>query len=107
MIPRLSAGLSGQTATSRTWQYLDMRAITLSLSSLAALALSACQVGPNYAPPAAPVGAGYAAAPLPPKTAAADVAGGQAQTFAQGRDVAGRWWTLYGSAELDVIRYAA
>jgi NodT family efflux transporter outer membrane factor (OMF) lipoprotein len=73
------------------------------LGGLAALALSGCQVGPNFAPPPAPAVAGYTPGDLPAKTASADVAGGQAQRFAPGLDVSGRWWTLYGSPQLNAL----
>ena len=94
MMRRRQAGSTGQTTTPLAWQYVRMRALAPALVGL--VALSACQVGPDYAPPAAEVGAGYASQPLPPKTAAAEAAGGQAQSLVQAGDIAGRWWTLYG-----------
>jgi NodT family efflux transporter outer membrane factor (OMF) lipoprotein len=65
--------------------------------------LAGCAVGPNYSPPPPPAIGGYASTPLPVQTAAADTAGGRAQSFVQGLDVSGRWWTLYGSPELDAL----
>jgi len=68
-----------------------------------ALMASGCQmVGPNFAPPPAPTAA-LTATPLPAATASVDVAGGRSQRFVQGMDVSGRWWTLYGSPELDAL----
>jgi NodT family efflux transporter outer membrane factor (OMF) lipoprotein len=67
------------------------------------MVLAGCQVGPNYAPPPAPTVAGYAADALPAATASADVAGGSAQSFVEGLDVSGRWWTLFGSPALDAL----
>ena len=101
MMRRRQAGSTGQTTTPLAWQYVRMRALAPALVGL--VALSACQVGPDYAPPAAEVGAGYASQPLPPKTAAAEAAGGQAQSLVQAGDIAGRWWTLYGSPDLDAL----
>ena len=80
-----------------------MHRIARSFFGLTALAsvLGGCQLGPDFAAPPAPSVAGYTPAPLAARTASADVAGGQAQSFVQGGDVAGRWWTLYGSTALD------
>jgi NodT family efflux transporter outer membrane factor (OMF) lipoprotein len=44
---------------------------------------------------------GYTTEPLPPATGGAPTRGGRDQTFVQGQDVAGQWWTLFGSAALD------
>jgi NodT family efflux transporter outer membrane factor (OMF) lipoprotein len=66
---------------------------------LAAATLCGCAVGPNFHTPAAPTASGYLLAPLGPT--AGGGAGDEVQTFAPGQDVAGRWWTLFGSSELD------
>jgi NodT family efflux transporter outer membrane factor (OMF) lipoprotein len=60
-------------------------------------------VGPNFHRPSPPVVTGYTPAPLPQATAAAPVAGGGAQTFAQGADLTGQWWTLFGSPQIDEL----
>jgi NodT family efflux transporter outer membrane factor (OMF) lipoprotein len=61
-----------------------------------------CAVGPNFKPPAAPQGAGYATTPLPDSLPASSAAGaGEAQRFAQGSDVTGDWWTLFHSTQLN------
>ena len=66
--------------------------------------LGGCAVGPNFKHPAAPQDAGYASAPLPESLpATANVAGGEAQRFAQGSDVAQDWWTLYHSTQLNEL----
>jgi NodT family efflux transporter outer membrane factor (OMF) lipoprotein len=66
----------------------------------AALALAGCEVGPTFHPPAPPAVGGYTPGPLAdPKTAAA----GAAQRFDQGLDVAGQWWTLFRSPELNAL----
>jgi NodT family efflux transporter outer membrane factor (OMF) lipoprotein len=70
--------------------------------------LGACAVGPNFNSPTAPSTAGYApAGALPTVTAAAPLAGGEAQTLVAGLDIPGQWWTLYQSAPLnDLINRA-
>jgi len=73
----------------------------LLLASTAALALLGCTVGPNFVRPGAPVVLGYTAQPLPPETASAAIAGGDAQRFLQDADVPGQWWTLFGSPALN------
>jgi len=60
-----------------------------------------CVVGPNFKKPAPPQVQGYT-----PKTPTAtsgtpNVAGGDAQTFVEGRDIPGDWWTLFHSKPLD------
>jgi len=71
-----------------------------------ALLGSACAVGPDFVrPPALGVG-GYTSAPLALQTASSDVAGGEAQRFAQGLDIPGQWWTLFHSAALNTIKTA-
>lgn len=70
-------------------------------AALAACALAGCAVGPNFREPAAPAVDRYTVAALPAATAAADTAGGDAQRFLAGQPVPDRWWTTFGSAELD------
>jgi hypothetical protein len=65
--------------------------------ALSLLALAACAVGPDFKPPPAPVGAGYAPEPRLAPTAAAPVAGGAAQSFVSGRDIPGEWWKVFHS----------
>jgi NodT family efflux transporter outer membrane factor (OMF) lipoprotein len=70
------------------------------IGALAALALSGCAVGPDFAPPAAPA-AGYGL--LQKKTQSAAIAGGAAQRLAPGRDVPGEWWALFRSPRLSAL----
>lgn len=70
------------------------------LALLVGLALAGCAVGPDYRRPVAPAVDRYTAQALPATTATAQTAGGDAQRFLHGRDVPGRWWTTFGSAEL-------
>jgi NodT family efflux transporter outer membrane factor (OMF) lipoprotein len=72
--------------------------------ALAAAAIAAgCAVGPNFHKPAPPADAGYATAPLPAATAAADLPGGDAQRFVEGRDVSFKWWEAFGSPQLNSL----
>src|SRR5271165_1126655 len=64
-----------------------------------ALALPGCAVGPDFRAPAAP-DAPLTSAPLP---AATTQAGGVAQRFNPGADIAGDWWTLYRSSQLNAL----
>jgi NodT family efflux transporter outer membrane factor (OMF) lipoprotein len=68
---------------------------------LTLLLTAGCVVGPNYKRPAAPNVPGYVPS-LPATTSSSpNVAGGEAQTFAQGRDIPGDWWTLFHSKSLN------
>jgi NodT family efflux transporter outer membrane factor (OMF) lipoprotein len=75
------------------------------LTELAVLALlvGGCAVGPNFKKPAAPPVSDYTPAPLTTTASSADVAGGQAQHFAQGVDVSADWWTLFHSTPLNQL----
>jgi NodT family efflux transporter outer membrane factor (OMF) lipoprotein len=79
-------------------------------SFIAALALSlitGCAVGPNFKRPAAPKVSDYTDHPLSTTVTSTNVAGGEAQHFAKGRDIAGDWWTLFHSQPLnDLIEIA-
>jgi NodT family efflux transporter outer membrane factor (OMF) lipoprotein len=66
----------------------------------AASLLAACQVGPNFTSPSAPLASGYGALPT---SIAPMTAGAPAQRLVSGADVPARWWEAYGSAELDVL----
>lgn len=58
-------------------------------------------MGPNFHRPPPPDVKGYTPHPLAAQTAAADTAGGQAQTFKPGGDIPGQWWTLFHSKVLN------
>ncbi len=72
---------------------------TPALASALAL-LAGCAVGPDFKKPAPPAAADYGSTP-PPQTAAANVAGGEAQHFASGSDIAADWWALFHSQPLN------
>jgi len=70
---------------------------------LISLLATGCAVGPNFKKPAPPDAADYTRAPLPSTAATANVAGGEAQQFSSGGDIAADWWTLFHSAALNAL----
>lgn len=71
---------------------------------VAPLLTSACVVGPNFKPPAAPAVSSYTPAPEPATTAATPgVPGGNAQHLVAGADIPAEWWTLFHSPELNAL----
>jgi NodT family efflux transporter outer membrane factor (OMF) lipoprotein len=76
----------------------------LALVAVSSLLLTAgCVVGPNFKKPAAPTVPGYTPAPLSTTSATENVSGGEAQTFIQGNDIPGDWWTLFHSKPLNEL----
>jgi NodT family efflux transporter outer membrane factor (OMF) lipoprotein len=75
----------------------------LPAASLIALLAVGCAVGPNFKKPAPPEAADYTRAPLTNTAATANVAGGEAQQFQSGSDIAADWWTLFHSAALNEL----
>ena len=72
--------------------------------ALAALLLTtSCTVGPNFKKPPAPEVPGYTPGPLSTTSSSANVAGGEAQRFLEGRDIPGEWWTLFHSQPLNAL----
>jgi NodT family efflux transporter outer membrane factor (OMF) lipoprotein len=71
---------------------------------MAPLLTSACVVGPNFKPPAAPAVSSYTPEPEPATTAATPgVPGGNAQHLVAGADIPAEWWTLFHSPELNAL----
>jgi NodT family efflux transporter outer membrane factor (OMF) lipoprotein len=68
-----------------------------------AVSLAACAVGPDFAPPPAPDVTGFTPEPLGSTTAAAATKGGEAQHFVKDLDLAGEWWVLFHSKDLNSI----
>src|ERR1700723_1910923 len=75
----------------------------MSLTRQSRLLLAACAVGPNFKRPTAPQVSDYTAHPQSSTVATADTAGGAAQRFAKGGDLAADWWTLFHSAALNAL----
>ena len=70
---------------------------------LLAAVLASCAVGPNFRTPAAPDVA-LTPSPLPTATPAAN---GHVQNFVSAADIAGDWWTMFHSPELNTLIAAA
>ncbi len=69
--------------------------------SLLGLLMAGCMVGPDFTKPAAPNVSRYTTNPLSTTVTGNNVAGGEAQHFVDGKDIAGDWWTLFHSQPLD------
>jgi len=65
--------------------------------------LTACTVGPDFEPPAAPTVATYRAAPEIEETAAVAEGGEGVQRFTRERDIPAEWWQLFESPALDAL----
>jgi hypothetical protein len=65
--------------------------------------LTSCAVGPNFKKPAAPPVKDYTPSPISTTSSATNVAGGEAQRFVTGQDIAGDWWTLFHSKPLNAL----
>lgn len=79
----------------------------ISLTAVLLLFGTGCAVGPNYKRPAAPKVPGYTPAPPSTTSSAPNLPGGEAQQFAEAKDIAGEWWTLFHSKPLnDLIERA-
>ncbi|MQY52086.1 efflux transporter outer membrane subunit [Rhodocyclus gracilis] len=70
-------------------------------------ALAGCAVGPDFPTPPAPAVTRYTAEALPAATAEAPTLGGVAQRWAEGAEIPLRWWTCFGSPELNTLVDAA
>lgn len=70
---------------------------------LLAASLSGCAVGPDFAAPDAPLGAGYAVGKPANITQSAAIAGGGAQRLVPGRDIPGEWWRLFRSKQISAL----
>jgi len=75
----------------------------LPLAALIALLTAGCVVGPDFKRPTAPEVDGYEAHPPTTTDATTNVAGGEAQHFAEGVDVPADWWTLFHSKPLNEL----
>ena len=86
-------------------QYHGVRTRKLALLAtlLSATFLASCTVGPDFQRPKSPDVKGYTADSLPASTASAATTGGDAQSFAVGRDIPGQWWTLFHSDPLNAL----
>ena len=65
--------------------------------------IAGCTVGPDFKKPAAPDVSTYTAQPLSNPVASANVVGGDAQRFVEGKDIPADWWTLFHSKPLNEL----
>jgi NodT family efflux transporter outer membrane factor (OMF) lipoprotein len=72
-------------------------------TSIAALFLSSCAVGPNFKRPAPPLPQTYTAKSLGTKTIASKTKLGAAQTFAINQDLPKQWWRVFHSQPLNEL----
>jgi len=70
-------------------------------AAASALLISGCAVGPNFHRPASPAVPAYTPTPVATTSSTPNVAGGEAQKFANGLDIPGEWWTLFHSQPLN------
>lgn len=72
-----------------------------SLVAFVSLLSAGCVVGPNFKKPAAPDVGGYTPSPINNTSSTPKIAGGEAQTIVDGKDIPGEWWALFHSQALD------
>ena len=73
------------------------------LAAMAGALLAGCAVGPNFESPKPPAVSDYTDHPTASTVTTTNVAGGEAQRFAKGAEIAGDWWTLFHSAPLNAL----
>ena len=71
------------------------------IAALGLLLADGCAVGPNFKKPAPPGVSSYTTRPLLRTESSTNVVGGEAQTFAEGMNIPGDWWTLFHSKPLN------
>ncbi|MFO1161705.1 MAG: efflux transporter outer membrane subunit [Reyranellaceae bacterium] len=75
-----------------------MRPVVL---ALAALALGACTMGPDFRSPDPPAERLYLADDQPSSLVSANIPGGEAQRIVQNLDIPGQWWAVFHSQPLN------
>jgi len=79
----------------RQWRGFGLVAVSAALLNVG------CVVGPNFKKPVPPQVAGYTPTPPAATSGTPNVSGGEVQSFVEGRDIPGDWWTLFHSQALD------
>jgi NodT family efflux transporter outer membrane factor (OMF) lipoprotein len=72
------------------------------VAACACASMAGCAVGPDFRKPAPPDVGDYDAHPVS-TTVSTNVAGGNAQRFVNGGDIAADWWTLFHSEALNAL----
>jgi len=81
--------------------------LALIVAASALMFTAGCVVGPNFKKPAPPDVGGYTPTPISTTSSTPNVAGGEAQSLLEGRDIPGEWWILFHSKPLnDLIERA-
>jgi NodT family efflux transporter outer membrane factor (OMF) lipoprotein len=85
----------------------QLRGFGVIATSVFMLLSAGCVVGPNFKKPAPPAVPNYTPTPLATTSDTPNVPGGEAQSFVDGRDIPGDWWSLFHSQPLnDLIEQA-
>ncbi|GBR43477.1 efflux transporter outer membrane subunit [Neokomagataea thailandica] len=79
------------------------RAFRLTSVLCATVCVAACAVGPDSKPPIMADKIGYQAQSVKDTVGAAGSGFNAAQHFAQGSDVSGTWWEIFGNAQLNAL----
>jgi NodT family efflux transporter outer membrane factor (OMF) lipoprotein len=77
--------------------------IKASLALVFWVSVAGCAVGPNFKRPESPAVKDYTAEPLTNTVKTPNVSGGDAQTFVEGLDIPGEWWTVFHSKPLNAL----
>ena len=72
-------------------------------AAIASAVLAGCIVGPDFHAPRAPASTRFTEAPLPARTAAAAISGGEAQHLTAESDIPGEWWELFRSPQISAL----
>jgi len=83
------------------------RLSVLVFSSIAALGLQACTVGPDFRSPQAPSVETYTQSRLPVETSPSPATGDKSQRFKTGQEIPAEWWTLFRSEPLNALIVSA
>ena len=97
MQPRLGL-MSGRIGTNSKYGAM---VFTKMAAALASTLLAACAPGPDFQKPPAPNVTGYTKEALKPSSASAGSGKGQGQRFAGNLDIAGQWWEVFRSRQLN------
>ena len=65
--------------------------------------IAGCAVGPNFKKPLPPQVGSYTDTPPETTPSVTNITGGEAQRFVTGQDIAGDWWTLFHSTNLNTL----
>jgi NodT family efflux transporter outer membrane factor (OMF) lipoprotein len=90
-----------RVAFENQWQGKARAAARVASGTALLFALAGCAVGPKFTSPEAPKVDRYGAAPAPAQVGDASVPGGGVQQLQAGQAVPEKWWTAFGSADLD------